>query len=381
LDSSSIAAISKEIKNDESKLHFFSHALTIEQKKLFHPYEDESFLSHLMAKHLGDIPHHLITGEGMRGSLRPILDAIEITYTPLVQIFPAMSDLLLECAKSNNINLIMSGFGGDECVTFQAKTIRNEFLMEGRRKDLIEYLSYLYPNQKIRKYYILGKLYFNHKVSFFLTPLRKLINQKFNRFNEDHLTIVKPLSKSWKHSIRQLKKANFRKLGVREQQKERLLQDHIPYRLENTYHLAQSKGIEYAYPLLDIKLLQFVYSIPNELKNFHGQGRYLMRQALQGRVPDDIRLRDSKFGVTIPNIQYRLHIDIDQYKKLIEEGRQNNRFHYLDYDKLKSLLETLSRTTDLSKVPFGQRIFFSSFSILILQKWQREGKIDIGIKC
>jgi hypothetical protein len=58
-----------------------------------------------------------------------------------------------------------------------------------------------------------------------------------------------------------------------------------------------------------------------------------------------------------------------------------NKFHYVDYAKLNWMVNQLNEKKDGKQIAFGIRAFFCAISVLILQKWQREGKIDIGIKC
>lgn len=161
----------------------------------------------------------------------------------------------------------------------------------------------------------------------------------------------------------------------------RTMYPNTPERIEETSLLAQQHGIEYRYPFLDVKLLEFFYSLPSEYKYKDGMGRYLFRMALEEILPEKIRMRFDKGGNTIPNVLARALEDEEIFRKIIEEGRLMNHYHYVDYNKLHEMLDSFKKMGDLKQRDYGLREFQSAMSVLILQNWQREGKIDIGIKC
>jgi hypothetical protein len=92
-------------------------------------------------------------------------------------------------------------------------------------------------------------------------------------------------------------------------------------------------------------------------------------------------MNNNKAGMIIPNVYYRFFKDLNQINELVEESRIFNRYHYVDYDKLVLMIEKIILKSKGQRVPIGIRAVYSTLSILLAQKWQREGKIDIGIKC
>ena len=121
--------------------------------------------------------------------------------------------------------------------------------------------------------------------------------------------------------------------------------------------------------------------LPSEYKFRDGLARYLFRVTMKGLLPDKIRLRTHKSGNTIPNVFARLWKDEEKFRKTVQEGRLKNHFHYVDYDKLDTMLDALGDPRTFKEKDFDLRAFQSAMSVLILQQWQREGKMDIGIKC
>jgi hypothetical protein len=128
-------------------------------------------------------------------------------------------------------------------------------------------------------------------------------------------------------------------------------------------------------------LVEYYYNLKSKYKYKRGIDRYIFRKVLSSKLPDSICWNTEKESNTIPNIQHRFRVDEKKFRELIEEGRQNNSYHYLNYDKLHKMIDLLL-TRDLGqRIDFAPNAFFNHVKILILQKWQREGKIDIGIKC
>ena len=110
-------------------------------------------------------------------------------------------------------------------------------------------------------------------------------------------------------------------------------------------------------------------------------GNDIKLDELEDYLPQEISWRCNKVGQTIPNLYYRIQKDIKSFRELIYECRDKLDYHYFDYNKLEKMSFQIEKRGKEKRICFGPRIFTFSMQILILQKWQREGKIDIGIKC
>ncbi len=379
LDSSSVAVVAQEVKQEGTKIHAFINALSGEQKREFFPFCDETEYGRSVADHAGLDSFHLINGENGKASLESVMDAIETTQSPVVQLFPAFSDQLLNKVQELDLNRLLSGFGGDECVSYNARGILNEYASNRDWKKVNRAIEGRPPLKRLT---ILVKLFLEHRVVNYSGFFKKLVRNRKTRYKISDLAMDSSFLRSFRTIEREWKDSrDVVDYRIREQQRLRLMHESVSDRLENSYLLAQKRQIEYAYPLLDIKLLVFVYSLPVEFKYNNGLGRYLLRRAMEGLLPENVRMRTSKSGAAVPNIFYRFHLDRDQYLKLIDEAERCNNFHYLDYKKLRWQIGKLMDQKNFVQLSFGPRIFFSSISLLILQKWKREGKMNTGIKC
>jgi asparagine synthase (glutamine-hydrolysing) len=68
----------------------------------------------------------------------------------------------------------------------------------------------------------------------------------------------------------------------------------IGARVEECTLMASSYGVEMAYPLLDVELIQCYLSIPSNEKYHQGKNRYLHRRAVSKHVPDCTASRHNK---------------------------------------------------------------------------------------
>jgi asparagine synthase (glutamine-hydrolysing) len=59
-------------------------------------------------------------------------------------------------------------------------------------------------------------------------------------------------------------------------------------------------GIETRAPFLDHRLIEYVFSLPASLKIRDGWTKWLLRQSMQGILPEEIRLRKDKIGYGVP---------------------------------------------------------------------------------
>lgn len=108
-------------------------------------------------------------------------------------------------------------------------------------------------------------------------------------------------------------------------------------------------GLETSSPFMDRELLSFVMAVPGEVTNQGGRQRSILRDAMEGIVPDEIRLRRSKADFTsvsnAPLVAEVAHLKddvrpvkesgargyVDRSVLLAELGEQRNAEVFMDY--------------------------------------------------
>lgn len=378
LDSSSVVSCLSNFRNSYKDVLAFSHVMP--EKGFTHSdlYKDELHFSKQITAITGIVQHYLLREDGKKGSYSALIELLIQRLVPEVQFFATFSDLLLEKAKQSGVSVLLSGYGGDEGVTNSGMAVLSEFVHHRDYKKLKQALK-----DSVRRS---GGNYYKKLLKQYLLVVApwifKLMRKNWRKLRYNSFFVEKSLLKKYFMKKRFFDYVSFRNIpDVRIRQYDRIMHPHVPDRLETSYTAAQTKRIEYRYPFLDVKLLEFYYSVQSEFKYKDGIGRYLFREAMKGILPEEIRMRDDKTYITIPNIYSRLIQDESKYREIIIEGKKNNRFHYADYKKLLQMLNSFRDKKNFERNEIGITPFLSTISVLILQKWQREGKIDIGIKC
>jgi asparagine synthase (glutamine-hydrolysing) len=277
IDSSTIVACATTVGNIE--IHTYSNCFR-EQDRPARTEDEKHLVEDLALQHNFNIHlvnHHddsIITliQEGLK----------KIPYPLSEQVY--IASCIMKKAHEDDCKVILSGFGGDEGVSHRGVgTIIREHFQKGQ---------FLYAANALRTH---GSLSLTSYIKTFIKSLIPDLIHKIkpiDRFPCHTNPFINPqFISDWKAPI---KFPPFFKNT----------QDYMYYyliessctteRLENFALLASSYDIEYRFPLLDIRLLEFFISIPPELKYRDGTNRYLMRQATRGLLPDSIRLRNDK---------------------------------------------------------------------------------------
>ena len=87
------------------------------------------------------------------------------------------------------------------------------------------------------------------------------------------------------HRVRPFRRRNWFRAGVRRSQLARLQSGIVTMRLENWAASGATHGLEYRYPLLDRRLLEFALGLPPEQFKRPEAQRWLMRHALSPQAP------------------------------------------------------------------------------------------------
>lgn len=193
-----------------------------------------------------------------------------------------------ECVL-HGINRLFSGFGGDEVVTNPGNLLPYELLDEGL-------------------YAALWDITPGHYLSRPLRFAKRLLIRKNPAF---HAALLSAFQQRWPDCIIRAEVAE--RFGIRQRYMDNarfdapfrrindfILKHHLhtmqlSARLENCTLVAASYGIDYCWPLWDVRLVQQYLSTPAiEKVGPHGIGRYLHRRAIDGTVPSKVAWKPTK---------------------------------------------------------------------------------------
>jgi asparagine synthase (glutamine-hydrolysing) len=365
LDSSVVTAIASKILKNEV-LYAFSQTLNPEKQNKIFPYKDELEYSSLVVSDLKNICHIKINGE-KNGLIKTLRNTVKKIGYPIQHNFAQYLDEIIEDSKEKNISIILSGFGGDQCVSNKSILYLKEKIS---KFQFIEALKYIHLFNKKRKTEILKILF-----QFILqTKFPKLYNVYFRLLKRTLYPIKDLYNKDFRKKIKIRYKFFEKEKTLNEVLYNKLSYNYIPHRIESINELVMLDNICYKFPLLDIELVELFLKIPSKFKANTKETRHIFRQTIKSYVPKAIWARESKNGATIPNSYAKYLIDYDAITEFIIYCKNNLKNHYVNYDTVLEIhKKQKTKTKNTINNNFGH--FVKILSVLIFQDLYERGEL------
>ena len=204
------------------------------------------------------------------------------TY-PGIHVHPN-EEVVQRCAKEQGIRVLLSGWGGDEGASFNGRGYFEQLLLSGRWWRLaVEGRAAGMGPRRLLFGCVLPLLHPGLALG-----LRRLWHGKELRSRRGYIAPafkqrVKPRPERWP-----------RDLDVRRSQVWLLQSAHLSARIEGWAASGARRGIEYRYPLLDRRVLEFALGLPPAQFRHGKWGRWLMRHALRAVLPPEVCWHPSK---------------------------------------------------------------------------------------
>lgn len=212
-------------------------------------------------------------------------------------------------AKSLNCSVILSGFGGDECLSATGNVYNIELAKTYRWKTLFSRLNYSQPKSiknilKTSKntLSLIIKTHTPKRLNSYTLKIptkliqsyyKKPLKGKFEKYQNTYRSEI---------NIQSLKGCNALILQT--------LTGHNPNHSHHVRkilnaHAIAIKNVTYRFPLLDVRLIEFILRIPPEQRYPAGSHRYLIRKAMENLLPTTITQRKDKAGSIHPSTFYQ----------------------------------------------------------------------------
>ncbi|KHQ50144.1 asparagine synthase-related protein [Mameliella alba] len=236
-------------------------------------------------------------------------------------------------ARREGVDVILSGWGGDECVSFNARGALAEYAVRFRwwhmwrqakamarrrgttpvREIKSDWIGYLLPDALLR-------------------PLARLKGKRPEIMASDRIAAI------WKTDAGQGKPL---RLGpnTRRTRIKLIRQGHIEQRLETWARTGAEYGVRYAFPLLDRRLMRWAITLPTDMFLRDGVKRAIYRDAMVGVLPETIRMNRRKYP-TFPEIMLEWAEALPQARETLATWRNDPAMeHLLDLPLLQALLD------------------------------------------
>lgn len=196
-------------------------------------------------------------------------------------------------AQSQGCKTILSGWGGDHCVSGYGDEYIDELFLSGR------YIA-LYHQLKLRQQRGRGgkpiKAMVRLLVQRKFPPIYKSFFKLHNRLAKQSAALFNAplLSESVIENLANKIMPYFEAIdrtSVQDRDHRELIEVGVQRRMTLTEIAARHFRCEFRYPLLDKDLVEFAYSLPSHLKCKYGIERYMFREMLRGHTTERIRMR------------------------------------------------------------------------------------------
>ena len=333
LDSTGMAAIACELAQHDNK-KIITYACGLNEKQIHNQYSIQDERKIITAiSHNSKIPVPKIVS----GTNYHLLNkSYEILKIPIIIDNSIYLKATCESLNQNNGKILLSGFGGDECITFnQAPTFLSNAFWTLNWKSL--YKNVFAYNWKTVIKVIFPQLFKNDKLDLPI-PLK---SKKNNNLNRDKITNLDHFIQSY------------------------ITSPFVTYRIEMEKEYASYFGIEMRYPYMDIDLITFFLSLPSKYKVLNGQGRRFYREAIKKWIDYTPFIEQRKSKVNTIPAQALL------VRKHINENKTN----------YKTVLNNLSpELLDLINIPPIPQNWNMKFDIMTHHVFVRLANIDHFLK-
>jgi len=335
LDSSAITVLASRIMPKEN-LHTFSFVLNEKTKAYSERGIDEQVTQNSILDyanlHLEN--HHLSDGFYYRDSFA-CYDKSDEIMGGFADSDSIWQDSMYKQAAEFGVELIFSGFPGDEGISNPGFRYYYEYFNQKNWFWMIKY-GLKHPYGLIRRF---GSYY---GAKFFKTHFKgyRKIQENRNLLHAD----------SEFHA--QLKDISFAfSSSFRQELIDTVYRAHSCLRSESEGLYASQYGITTAYPMADLRFVQFALSLPIEYFNPEKYSRPLFRTICEGILPDDVRLQKKQNGaMTLAFAEYWKKQQIEDFKN----RPLMNSLHMFDTQKVfdETELDGMGRKVVLNKMDY-----------------------------
>jgi len=231
--------------------------------------------------------------------------------------------LTIRQAVNAGVNLIFSGWGGDEFVSTSAPAIETDLIRE------LE-LSLFFSRNNIRQ----PLRFLKNVIRYILMPAFRIYGSATRKALQDD---VRYLRDGWKKSDRKAIKQFYFNTSRRSHHMGMLQFYHLQDRCEKWFVMGYRHGVEYTYPLLDRRIIEFMLRIPSSQLCVKKLSRPLLRELGACLLPDSILNNYSKSDPVYQEYIRSLYREAgESYFNEVNDWKNNPALQFIDHDLLEA---------------------------------------------
>ena len=352
LDSSGVTGIAASIAKEQGReLHAFSYTVPKEMEEKDIPFENENPYV-LDQIRFSKIKHLHRVEKPIWKTARQVVEL----EASVLDGFSRTNNLNTEYeiqheAKEQNVDVILSGFPGDELVTSFVRPYYLEYLERGH------YFKYFTSKHR-------GEYSFKKLLGPVLLKLSKAIGGPLNPenaavlyqrirskgmdldaykrgehlFSKEYLDAHPELQRAFEPPLKSQYIYGF-PLNLREYQRNHVCRRHTSTRMEHENLAGLQFNVEYRYPYADIRLLQYVLSIPVEQKINKNKTRLIYRRSMTDYMHPSILQRDNKQGSVKPMMTFYRRNTTKTLVEMFNELESSGHLPFIDKEKVQARID------------------------------------------
>jgi asparagine synthase (glutamine-hydrolysing) len=111
----------------------------------------------------------------------------------------------------------------------------------------------------------------------------------------------------------------------------------LPYQLHQYDRCSMANGVEARFPFMDFRFVETVFSLPLQSRIGNGYTKRILREAMKGILPDQIRLKKKKIGFNAPFREWRNGV-LGDWMKDIANSTEFTSSPYFDGKQLSQVI-------------------------------------------
>jgi asparagine synthase (glutamine-hydrolysing) len=290
---------------------------------------DETAAAVRLARDVGaDLRTHVVDPPSSEQLLRAVADCDGPMHS--LAFYPIWS--LYRFIRETGVKVTLDGQGPDELLGGYYHTV-----LEAMQSALVKLdLSWLMDIYKT--YGAQGEASYRSSNSYVRTQLRALLRMPFGKIKR-FIRRLAGLSPAPGPNLRYVCGIPENLSPLTSELFSQFCQRHLPTLLQQYDRCSMAHGIECRMPFLDYRIVEYVFSLPDKHKVGAGYTKRILREAMKGLVPDEIRLNKTKIGFNAPIVEWFL----GPLRELLLDTMRSRQFTQCEYFDGRSLARNFER--------------------------------------
>jgi asparagine synthase (glutamine-hydrolysing) len=126
-------------------------------------------------------------------------------------------------------------------------------------------------------------------------------------------------------------------------------ENNLPSLLRYEDRNSMAFSVESRVPFLDHRLVEFAFALPSDIKFRGGYAKRVLRDAMEGMLPEPVRMRSRKMGFATPEMRWQRGV----LKPLIRDAvSSDNLSDFIDRDASRTVLDSIEESGRLDFLPW-----------------------------